>query len=244
MLIHSEKAISLWKTVHLASVLSNTSHLRFWQLSAWLCAWFLILVKEKWKFKALQELLLMVECESSQGPGISWVPRTLILQPSRHAGCPGLWQTARLLKGQHSTLLLSCQARCLWAVQWQGDTEICGSQHWYKKPRDGRQHSWEGIWPLTLWTSIQHSVKVLNQWDDAQIPLGATLTMCGWMAEGHFSHSSFFSTDFALWNFPPTFSYLAAHFNLHCLLLLYSAAAKNWKWSHPTFFQLILKKKK
>lgn len=124
MLIHSEKAISLWKTVHLASVLSNTSHLRFWQLSAWLCAWFLILVKEKWKFKALQELLLMVECESSQGPGISWVPRTLILQPSRHAGCPGLWQTARLLKGQHSTLLLSCQARCLWAVQWQGDRNL------------------------------------------------------------------------------------------------------------------------
>lgn len=61
MLMHSEKAISLWKTVCLASVLSNASHLRFWELSAWLCAWLLILAKEKWKFKALQELLLAVE---------------------------------------------------------------------------------------------------------------------------------------------------------------------------------------
>lgn len=62
MLIHSEKAISPWKTVCLASVLSNASHLRFWKLSAWLCAWFLILLKEKWKFKVLQQLF-MVGCK-------------------------------------------------------------------------------------------------------------------------------------------------------------------------------------
>lgn len=251
MLIHSEKAISLWKTVRLASVLSNASHLRFWELSAWLCAWFLILVKEKWKFKVLQQLLA-VECKrglagtrgrqgtkepdpaACQARGLPWLTPWPSGVAERQAPVRKTQQTAP-----------SCQARCSRGVRQQSDMEICRSQRLHEKPRAGRRHGRVGIWPLRLCASAQHPLN-----DDAQIPqatsgLGATLTRISWMAVGHFSHSPFFSVCYALWHIPPFGFYLAGAFSLHHLLPFYSAAPKNGKWKESShIFSAHTKKKK
>lgn len=225
MLIPSEKAISLWKTVHLASVLSNASHLRLWELSAWFCAWFLILVK--WKFKALQELLLWWNASgSSQGEGPAGYWGTWSHRPPG-MGCPvwhhspGVWQgnTANCSNPARPDACEVCNGK----VTWKPLVPCTSTRN---QGMAGTIDGWVGIWPQTLWTSTQHPVKVLNQWDDAQIPLGASLTNCIWMAEPHFSHSSFFFCIFR-------FVALSTHFFLTLLFILTCTVYCCFTQQHP-----------
>lgn len=200
MLIHSEKAISPWKTVCLASVLSNASHLRFWKLSAWLCAWFLILLKEKWKFKVLQQLF-MVGCKW----GIAGTRGQAAPDP---AACHALTKPLAQQCGQAS------------GSGWLGAVAVC--LHWALP-------------------------KVSKGWgSEPAIGVGAVLlSMAGW---GWPLHTlSFFlgkkkkSVLCFVSSFLAFTSLLFLTGIIYCSFNQEPPKAENWK-SHPTFFQLALRK--